>query len=440
MVASVLVIALALVIGVGSQMINSSFDKALARYKAAGMPWTADEVNLMKLPADKDAGPRLFSLAEKFDQLKPEISSLRNSLLTPQLAAEFEMSLEPRTKLMEEYEPIAEMDVFWDKDWDEGMDLLLPEFGNFKAMTRAFPARMELRSYRGDVKGSLEDLHLGSSIVKQSGTSPVLIGLLVQIANRNIMTQAILRSASYHLADPATLEAYAEAAEALKPNVKLSQALRAESYCGIVAMRNWSIREVDHWLLNGSLGLGIPEGRKELIRSGNPRSAIPRFFAVPLLEYWAEYGEAMKAQGDTLEATLEVARKMNARANSIEMPRGTMVAILSVDMTRAVEAAIRTEADHRNLLAALKLAARRARRGGVTDAEVEALLPEDPFTHQPMKAALTEGTIKLWSLGLDKTDQGGFSRVETGSSPHDLPTHLPWRHLKKATGPGPSGP
>lgn len=407
--------------------VHSPFDRAVARYKAAGMPWTADEVIQNKVQAEKDAGPRLFALAAKFKAKEPAWLSQRQGPLTPKQADELEAYLKLQNKLLDEYRAFAHLDANWNKDWDEGMNLLMPEFSELKAMTRALAARMELRSYRGDLKGSLEDLRLGARLVRQPGRSSTVIGALVGISCGSLVGQAVLRSASHHLDSPIALGAFAAAAEELKPDQNLARAIRGDSYAGLAAVRNYTLQEIAYLLTQGQIGGGPPPGDRKLVRSGTPNSPLVRALTIPLFDYWSDFGEAVKTQGDSLDSMLEIADKLDSSSKVASTPRGTLVAFLAPLMRPAALAAIKSESDHRNLLAALRIAELQALKGSITQAEVAKLLPEDPFTHEPMKVELKGGRIKLWSLGPDETDEGGISRQNARGGPYDLPLELPWR-------------
>ncbi len=422
---------LALCIGIVQLTVNSSFDRAVARYRAAGMPWTADEVILNKVPADKDAGPRLFALAAKFKAKEPSWLLQRTGPLTPKQADELEAFLAPQNKLLDEYRAFAHLDCNWDKDWDEGANLLIPELSPLKAMTRTLAARMELRSYRGDIKGSLQDLRLGARLVRQPGRSFLAIGMMVEAASRSIVIQAAQRSASLHLSDPEVLKEIASAVEDLRPPKDLAGAWRPEAYMGVAFIRNASWQELAWVVSGGELGGDQNFQKVEMVRTGGPRSTLARVMAIPFLKYWSEYGEQVRARDSSLDSLLEITQIIDAKAAKRTGLNERFLELFSFELHRIVEGAIKSEADFRNLLAALRLAELRAGKGSVTQTELANLLPEDPFTHQPMKAELKGGAIKLWSLGPDKTDQGGISRQATSGGPYDLPISLPWKSLVK---------
>lgn len=440
----------ALLLGVGAVAFSTidllhvhfGYDKAAARYKAAGMPWTAADLAGPAIPDGRNAGPRLFALAKKFEGLEPKDAPKHVGLLNPDSAKGMADYLAPRTKLLDEYRPLAGLQARWDKDWDLGPDLLFPEFAQLKEMMRAFSYRAELKSFRGDVKGSCEDLSLGASLAKQTGGGGLLIGHLVEIAGRSMLLLSARKAATYHLDDPVALESFAKAVKQFEPDPTVAAGLRQEAYMGMTVLRNTGVvqmlKAADYRVESGEPQPFIRDPKK-VVRDGDPPSFLNRSFAVPLLNAWAEVGETIKAKGESLDTMVEVAKMMDRTASESKGLSALMMQILFPVFNQAANAGLKTAADKRTTYAALKIAAAQARRRSLSPGDLAALLPEDPYTHQPMKALVEGSSVKVWSLAEDKLDNQGVSRNDARylrskggpesekDPPYDYVSELPWK-------------
>lgn len=440
--------------------VHFGYAQAAKRYKAAGMPWTAKELAVSDIPEENSLTKKLNELYQKHPQDSNDEVRLPQGLLTKETAKDLEQSLASRNPLLEDSRDLEDLEYKWNPSWQQTSALVLefPELARIKELVKLLGYRLELRSFRGEIKASVEDLHLAISLSQKAGSSGDLVGFLVEAATRSIILMQTRRAASYHLDDPEALEAFASALQRLEKEPDLAASLRFEALTSLQMMRNI-----------GTLELMFPKDplealaedetekpKKLPILDGDPKSLLSRSFSVPLLEAWAEAGETLKAKGESSEVVAEVCQRLKEKAEAMTGVSASFAKFQLPVYQKGSIAQRKTSADYLSTLAALKIAAIKAGKGSVSQPQVTALLPLDPFTKGvAMKSEVRDGVIKVWSVAEDGSDDGGFSMSDAAfmranrpartSQPatFDYVAELPWRlsyqaqeRLKKKHAPG----
>lgn len=433
--------------------LHFGYAKAAQRYRDAGMPWTLAELRGEPLPAEQNAAPALVKLAMDPAVTKSLEFPKSVGLWSRKEAALAAQGLAPRNRLLDQLKPLESLDCQWETDLDLGMDAVFPELAGMKSLVKALALRMELRSSRGDLKGSLDDLRLGLNLAGKASQGETLIHQLVCIAQRAILFNQARRAASYHVDDPKALEAFAAVMSSAKSRPRMAQGLRGEAYFGLSALRNNTAFQ----LLRDLQGLNAIDGEEArprrdpvtLVRDGDPRWWLNRSLAVPYLKAWAEAGEIIKAKGEGVEAVSEVGRLLQEKADKAKGLGSLFIEILFPVFSQSAEAVKKTVVDEDSTIAALRLAALKGRQGSVSPEDIKRLTPSDPFTGKPMGVKVTDQGVSVWSFGPDGKDDGGVVKADSDtlavnagkpleSHHYDFSSQIPWKPtksvLKRAAG------
>lgn len=428
--------------------LHFGYAKAAKRYRDAGMPWTMADLRGEPIPSERNAAPALVKLALDPGLAKPFEFPKSTGLWNQKQVALAASELDSRRKILDQYKPLAGLDCRWNTDMDLGMDALFPELAGIKSLGKGLALRMELRSAQGDIKGSLEDLKLGLNVAEKVSKGETLIHQLVCIALRSIIYSSARRAASYHAKDPKTLQAFADALASVNSEPEFAKALKGEAYFGLSMLRNKPIFQLfrdlsDTSLMEEDLDERPKPDPSKLVRDGDPRWWLSRSFAVPLLDAWAEVGEILQKEGEGHEAVAKVGNLLEKKAADAKGLGSMILEVLFPVFAQAGSAYSKTLADEASTIAALRLAALKARDGSISPQDLKRLTPLDPYTGKPMGVKVTAKGVSVWSFGEDKQDDGGVVRADSDTLKvnagkpleqhrHDLTSQIPWQPTQTA--------
>lgn len=435
----VLVAIVLLLFAVDLSYKHFSYPEAAKRYKASGLPWTADELVPPEAGKSEKEYQALIELLEQYAlKTEPKNPNIKD-LITPSDYAALDAYFAPRNELLDKAQSVAGRTVTWQKDWDSGAAVLFPELASIKTVVKDLVLRAELRSARRDIKGAAADLRAGSDIAKNAIKAPTLIHGLVEIACRSILVHGLQRTASFHLNDPIALEELRMAAKPLAQTPDLYYSLKGEAFMGLTSLRNFNWRI----LTNSGWEEGMePIDTTKLVRGGDIPGIAAKSFAVPYLNAWAEFAEKAKVQGSNPQSMIALSKTLEESAESQKGVSATFVSIFFPVFSQAGRAFAKTEADYLTADYAMRIAVAKAKgsTAKVTEADI------DPFDGTALKVLINKSNIKVWSIGLNRTDEGGLSADEgrakyqltgaPGSNPpsredFDLVFELPYKRYIK---------
>ena len=78
-----------------------------------------------------------------------------------------------------------------ERDWNTGIDLLFPEYAQSKGLTKLLAAQAQIDFRKGNYTLGRDNLRAGYKLGEFIGQEPILIGMLVEIANRAIASRAV---------------------------------------------------------------------------------------------------------------------------------------------------------------------------------------------------------------------------------------------------------
>jgi hypothetical protein len=293
------------------------------------------------------------------------------------------------------------------------LSTLLPHLAPARAAAKLLRLDSMLKVMEGDLDGAVEDAVLQFKLAGTLHTEPSMISRLVQIAIEALglrTIEQILRAAELTESQLLRLE---EAVAGRLADQSIKWVLWAERAFTIetleqIALGKLSVNTAISYAEGGAAGFRwIPTW---IVRQNQLQAA-------------KMYGSLIEASDDP-DALIATARQLEVDATNLSV-KYTLVKIMVPGLTRAMELHIRVAAELECARAAL--AAERFRlREGRFPGSLEELVPEylesvpiDPFDGGPLRLAIVEQGIVIYSIAENKMDDGGVveRKVKRGPSP-----------------------
>lgn len=306
--------------------------------------------------------------------------------------------------------------------WSEGYWILLPHVTQAKRFTTLFRVRAAARLASGDPAGAFADTVVLLHLAEKGAPDPILIGLLVRLAQTAIATSAVwegLAARQWNEAQLAELQAMLLAIDIQKAGI--------EAFQGERAFGNWMY---DGWLESPQdLRDGwLPPDSGEAFALGPAGPVFPRFLAPRGLirrnqiagNRMMDFLIARLRQPDWAAATTrapaddEYARLAGVRP----MTPNTMLAAMLFPAIARAEGKLARQCTVTRLGAiACALERHRLQTGRFPEALDElgprfpGGVPSDPMSGQPFRyRRLDNGWFQLWSVGANGRDDGGVMK------------------------------
>ncbi len=424
-------------------------DKAAADYRAAGLPWEAKDLAPNPPVKPEDNAATLIIRASKLpgDGLDSNLFDLVAAADKGQWE-KVDAGLKNHADLLSLAEQAAEKPrVDFGRDYDLGANLLFPEYAACKRCVRILSIRAQWRAAKHDVKGAIEDLSHGFRIASVLKDEPLIIGMLVSVADQAITLSAVRKCAALLKDDPSTLSQIGQiiARESHTPDFEKS--LRGEMYMGLAMLRN-----VDQYggAMNLLKSFGNDGSSKQnsvppldpakLVRTGLPTSTIARALIARHMEVWTNAKRKMDLHPGDPEG---VARELDAINKDIDdHPTASNMFLLVIFpvFSQVGSAIVRDVADTRVTEALVAALIYRSKHGAFPN-KIEDLPGKwiDPFDATPLRIARIGDSFRIYSVGPNKKDEGGQYRKETGHQFDDIiaayPPHKPTPSLSKTQSP-----
>jgi hypothetical protein len=418
------VLTVVLVLGIAASFaVSAAQERALAegiaRAKAAGFPFKAEDLKPARMPKPAENAALIY---EKLDALR------RSLVFTDQSAGQVALSKpwpdDPRTPeewaAMELYvteaEPLIEAfmraaqlpSCYFDKDWDEGVGLLLPEYAAVKEAARTALGRAALRARRGEVS-FLEDVAAVRRSARHMQAQPPLIALHVSFSLDSMGLTAIQQSLAHFSGDTKSLEAIRVEAAAFPEEWDVEVQLRCEAFFGW-----WCANHLDlvaQYMTGADYSHVGPPQVEPHVRFLAGTQTVARTVKRSILEI---YTPALGSyEPGTDERKLFDGLDERGRRASESLVAGYFVGVIAPVFGRTPIAMDRLRAVRRCILAAVAVLEHRNARGAwpetLAAAGVDLL---DPFDGKPLRFKAVGGGFRVWSVGDDLKDDGGLTRKE----------------------------
>ncbi len=380
-------------------------DKAVADYRAAGLPWEASEI--MTPVADHENAAielnRAWELMadEKLAHASQRLQTAINSgdrAKTVHILREVDPLLDILTKASKK----PKLD--YKRDWDKGFDLEFPEYTLAKEGVKQLSYRAIFRAQNQDLDGALSDLTTMNRLANLQPHEPALIPLLVGIACNAIYLRTAEKVAYAIRKDRAGLKRLEETVTNLSFNHDFKEAMRAEAFLGVAFVRNAPagvIFDPDEFMNSYS-------NPQELVRSGVPQGAVKRAYLVRHIQAQLFFQEVLSRSDLTPR---EKAHKIDLYFEKIGKPIPQMSQfgnyIIIPTVGQSAVALERTATQKQLTLALIRSVDFHRQHGRYPKdlGEISATSITDPFGHGAMiKEA--GGVFFIYTAGLNQQDDG----------------------------------
>lgn len=306
----------------------------------------------------------------------------------------------------------AKPHIDFERNWkaEDPINIMFPELSGFRELAKGLVARARLRSLSGDVEGALSDFRAGFKLGRFVGSEPVLIGALVHIACDSIVVRGMELSLALRPNDQAFRDRLnALAAEQAAQPLDMVAALRGEVIFGLAASK--APLEMTKMLGNPDSDAEMEQLRKQLNPPGVPKELLQQAYRARILQFWNEIFAKSELHKDPLALT-EFINQTIKKYEKEDDPASALNRLVLPVFDQAGQAYARREVGlktFRGLLAVLKY---RAKNGKYPKTLAEAGVDSvDPFTGKPLQLKVSGDEVRVYSLGPDKSDQGGGDNV-----------------------------
>lgn len=403
-------------------------EKVAAEYRAAGLPWAAEDLEKLSGTGSNISEPMVMIL----ENGAPLWSKKSQPIFD--LVAEGKYQVAQReidslsSPTVDEFAAMSSMDRIWlTKDWDLGPNVLFPEYADVKTGVKMLAARAEVRARVGDLDGSVADLKASYAISNSVGRNSSLISMLVGIACRAISSRAVLYAAEARPNDAAWLDRLRVEVESWRPESDLNLAMQGEAYLGLAFYRNFQGR-----ILPGSFDFEEmsynPSDR--LVRSGFPKGVMNRAMMVRHMEAHLEMQKIVKKhEGDPVGMT-QALDKFTASFESGPLKLSQFGNRILFPVYSQAGDAVAKDAIMPKIAAAVLWARGVKIRTGSYPKTGKRFEIVDFQTGDFVKVKIIGERIVVYSVGKDGVDQGGANLLEYGVKGDDLGEAFPPRKRK----------
>jgi hypothetical protein len=283
------------------------------------------------------------------------------------------------------------------------ISILLPHLQPTRELANVLAYDAMLRAHQGDVDGALESCRAGYNAGRSVGQEPFLICQLVRMAIRSVSYRSIERTLAQGQPSEAALHALQRLLEADEPEPLLLYGARGERAAMDRFMQAAQSGEITRAQLMKSMSaIGLP---------GNELGVL--FFVgtsrqnrVAMLEFESRIVEIAQ-----LSSAKQTEQLQQLQQSIKDLPLITRMLVPAV--TKVADTHHRTLAELRCDI--VGLAAERYRRSHgswpavLTDLVPDYLeqIPTDPFDDQPLRYRRQGDGVVIYSIGLDRQDDGG---------------------------------
>jgi len=391
------------------ETISKRLPVVVAESARLGLPITAAELTGPKPPPEHNAASdfQLFAaLAPKDRGFHGPLESAQMSLsqLDPKSASKH---LAPFAKCFSPLERAAEKPRLWfSREWDMGPHMLFPEYSTIKDGIKVVCPRARLRALEGDVGGSLADLRRVAKLSELVGQDPSFIAGLTRVGAYGITFEGVRAVAAIWHKHPDRLLALRNQIDGPPLALGLYPGLRGEAFMAATTLRNFG-------KFGGLAILGVPRKifgfevgsraepptpvASELRKDGLPEGDFERANLVQALEYFNRLAEATK-DADPSPAELDSA--YNLAESHLGNPDALQNTYATTTLPVRFGSYFKAEMHRQVSLAFIDVLLGRP------------ITARDPYDGQLIRYRKTVDGFRVWSVGIDRTNDGGKLRQE----------------------------
>jgi hypothetical protein len=388
-----------------------SLPAELAAAKREGLPLEpADLRRKPPVPDSRNAAPYLREMARECEATRArssaETGDVGAAMRRPGRSAADRQAardlLERESRMIELAEKVAaKPDCDMDKPYEQGPELMFPEFVAARQAARLLAIRAILSSDSGRLQSAFRDIGAGLRLARHAGREPVVIAMLVQIAIEAIMGAALEQVVLDHIGEPRVIRLAEGTLAAQGPLPSIEHAFRGEVVMGR--------RGGDLGQLTGSQPSADVQRRTS---SQSGRNAFCNASEARVVSFWRRsFASLREHRGDpAAQADAQQAALGEIEANS-RKPSYLLVNILAPALTRLSDKVLHMQAQRHLRATLLRIVSYRNRTGAFPRdlAQLGGNVALDPFSGKPLVYRRSERGFVLYSIGMDRKDDGGMA-------------------------------
>lgn len=394
----------------------ANFNKAVAEYKKAGLPWVASDLAQNPSVKDKDnAAPLVWKAIDKHKTIKSfrqEESDLDAALrsLDSKLLKVCLRDLSPL--LNDSFAIAAKPDCDFRHDLDLGNWDVYPELATLKVLAKILAADAILAARDQNIKRATRDIWAINKLGIAAGSIQNVLGMLVRIAIQVTELRAIEAICEAFHGDAASLQKIAAVFNNLDMDIDFGHYMAGEAYLALATFRNLDNKdEIDAFIEENKGKSRLPTSPDCVIRDGEPPRLLAKIMLCRILQVCTRSIEIIRKSPTEEEAAKAVDRYVKSPEVdhwSYYIARAMMPSYagagISVTKWNASKAA--TEA----LIGVHIYLAKTGRLPrSLQEAKINSL---DPFSGKPLIYRRTGNSFKVYSVGQDHKDNGGIRNEE----------------------------
>jgi len=426
---AIVVVAFAVIAAVVLHLLTGAatarWERYAARLRSGGVPLTFDEIEALRteIPDERNSALVIERLSDRLDGIrKNRWDTDRVVLVFGRDDPDFfkgipRYHIEPSREFLEQHrELLDELSVlhdmptgrfeFPDEPADNVLSMIIPYLSSIRTAAKLEHLDGALKLVEGDLEGAAETVRLQFHIAATLDEHPTVIGRLVQISVEALTAQVMENILRVGELEERTLAELMDIVDTRLAAGTMRWAFLGERAwfvraCNEVASGDLSLAEISG---GGGPG-GLPYIPELLVRENQMRG-------VEMLTWLVE-------AADDPDAMIKATKRMNREASALPVTQ-VLVKMLLPSLSRAAILNVRLHAQLTCTRAALAAEQFRLIEGRMPVSLNELVpnyldkVPTDPFEGQPMRFALTDKGIVIYSIGEDLIDDGGFvGRQET---------------------------
>jgi hypothetical protein len=390
----------------------SELPDAAAAYRAAGLPWTAAELQPTVLP-NENAAPLLREVfkalpGEAIDQqFDKDIRSGTTAALMPRY--------EPSLALLRKALRRPKLD--FKRDWDSTVDLSFPEVGNLQRVGKVLVVRAESSAAKGNDEAAIADLEDAYRVAVLTAQEPMLISMLKSISIEKEALAAAERCLVYSRGDQRRIACYQRWLSQPRRLPDARYALKGEIYLSLSFARNFDRYEDASWKapfqqldILTSESPSTPKS-SDFRREGFPSQTVARAYMARHNQLWTELfisTHGLTANHDSINRTWDAIDERAMKSKGMSYGLSPLLFPKFAQALKSPTLLLAARAKARGLAEAMCVYA----RSGQWPTTVS---PTDPFTGKPLLVRRNGKGIRVYSVGKDGKDNGGASQDEPRS-------------------------
>lgn len=311
----------------------------------------------------------------------------------------------------------AKSRVNFKRDYSRGNMVLFPEYAHMKRIAKWQCSRARAEWMSGNRTAALKTLQASFRIGEHASQEPHLIGQLVAIAISAINHRTLENFVIDARNDPTLLKKMEDMLANLQDQIELRKAFGGEIVMARATIQNTK----GGGLMSAIRAANNPATKDYALMEAlfsNPQMRVA--FEARYCEAWRIIFDQIPSDPEDWNGFRKVMAEQGQRIEADKSIDNTINRIMFPVLDQAVDAAAKQVAERRVALLSLKLLQTRA-KGLPADLSAYGQLAIDPFTNKPMRYERKGKAFKIWSIGMDRIDQGGMGRGKgSGTNGYDI--------------------